>query len=199
MPAPAVAPSLKNMPERTLNVTRPPWATPDLQTLVDLFYDDPANLGRFEELRADDLPVDYRRLLAHSAHMTVTLEDFHHTKVDVHVLQKHVTATHYSRKITLTRQTDQQTVLFGIVRLNFSFLGEEVRKEIQSEHIPLGRILIAHGMLRTVKLLSLWKIEPAEELASLFHTSAVQPIYGRTALIYCDGVPAVELLEIVRI
>ena len=190
---------MKNMPERTLNVTRPPWATPDLQTLVDLFYDDPANLVQFEEWRADDLPADYRRLLAHSAHMTVTLEDFHKSKVDVQVLQKHVTSTHYSRKIVLSRQTDQQTVLFGIVRFNFSFLGEKVRQEIQSEQVPLGRILIEHGMLRTVKLLSLWKIEPAEELASLFQSSAGQPIFGRTALIYCVGVPAVELLEIVRI
>ena len=50
------------------------WATPDLQELVDLFYDSPEELGEFEEVEADQLPANYRQLLAHHSHMTVTLD-----------------------------------------------------------------------------------------------------------------------------
>jgi chorismate-pyruvate lyase len=178
-------------------VTKPQWATPDLQSLVDLFYDDASELGHFTEVTAAEMPEDYRELLAHSAHMTVTLESFHKSTLDVHVLNKLVSRNHYSRKITLSLQSDNRIVLFGIVRLNSSMLADDVRAEIESEKIPLGRVLIQHNVLRNVKLLSLWRIEPSAELASLLATAAGQTIYGRTALIYCDSVPAVELLEIV--
>ena len=49
-----------------------------------------------------------------------------------------------------------------------------------------------------VRLLSLWRILPAEELCRMFSLDQSQVCFGRTALIYCDAVPAVELLEIVR-
>jgi phenylpyruvate tautomerase PptA (4-oxalocrotonate tautomerase family) len=62
---------------------------------------------------------------------------------------------------------------------------------------PLGRVLIQHNVLREVQLTSLWRINPAEELRNLLDLPAGQIIYGRTALIYCNGEPAVELLEIV--
>ena len=66
-----------------------------------------------------------------------------------------------------------------------------------SESIPLGRVLIDHNVLREVQLSSLWKLQPGEELRRILNTSEGQLIYGRTALIYCNGEPAVELLEIV--
>lgn len=171
--------------------------SPDLQTLVDIFYESPAALGEFEEAKTDRIPTVYRGFLEHNEHMTVAVEDYHRCKVDVQVLQKHTTATHYSRKILLTRQTDGQVVQFGIVRLNLDYLGAEVRREIESEQIPLGRVLISHNVLRTVRLLSLWRITPGEDLRKLFSLHNPETCYGRTALIYCNNVPAVELLEIV--
>jgi hypothetical protein len=58
-------------------------------------------------------------------------------------------------------------------------------------------VLIEHNVLRNVRLLSLWEIQPGPELRNLFGLTGSETCYGRTALIYCDGVPAVELLEIV--
>jgi chorismate-pyruvate lyase len=63
--------------------------------------------------------------------------------------------------------------------------------------VPLGRVLIEHNVMRNVRLLSLWQIEPGAELRQLFKLPEAERCYGRTALIYCNGVPAVELLEIV--
>jgi chorismate-pyruvate lyase len=162
-----------------------------------LFYDTPAELGRFVERPAAKLPGPYRELLAHNHHMTVTVEQHHGSLVDVRVLATQVTSEHYARKIVLTRQSDGQVVQFGIVRLNFAHLGEEVRQEIESQTAPVGRILIRHNVLRSVELFKLLEVAPGPDLCRLFGMSPAQKTYGRTALIHCNGEPAVELLEIV--
>ncbi|MEX0714761.1 MAG: hypothetical protein WD278_20665 [Pirellulales bacterium] len=175
-----------------------PRATmPDLETLTGLFHDSPSELGEFDEVSADEMPAAYRQLLAHNAHMTVTVERFHNSPVDVRVLDKRVSATHYARKILLARQTDGQVVQFGIMRVNPAYLSPEVQQEIQAENIPLGRLLIQHNVLTRVQLFSLWRIVLGEELQRLFGLTGESITYGRTAMIDCDGVPAVELLEIV--
>lgn len=174
-----------------------PPTLPDLHTLAGLFYSRLEDLGQFVEVRDDEMPLIYRRLLAHSEHMTVTVEEFHHSPVDVRVLEKQLTPDHYSRKILLSRQSDGRVVQFGIVRLNLVYLAPEVAAEIISETIPLGRVLINHNVLRQVHLASLWKITPGPDLQKLFQIDGNQITYGRTALIECDHEPAVELIEIV--
>jgi chorismate-pyruvate lyase len=171
--------------------------TPDLDTLVGLFYARPELLGRFDEVEARDLARDYRMLLAHDSHMTVTVERFHNGPVDVRVLQTKIDGTHYARKILLTRASDGQVVQFGIMRLDFSVVSPEVRREVESQKIPLGRILIAHDVLVKVHLTRLYRVTPGADLRQLFHLEPGEITYGRTAVIHCDGEPAVELLEIV--
>lgn len=180
-----------------MSVDEAQWATPDLQTLVDLFYDDPAKLGKFQEVNSYVVPDDFRTLLDHHKHMTVTVEQFHQSLVDVDVVDVHESKTHYARRILLRRKSDRAVVQFGIVRLNLSFLDDEVQAEIREQKTPLGRVLIEHNVLRNVKLLSLWHIEPGPDLKQFFEREELKECYGRTALIYCNGVPAVELLEIV--
>ena len=180
-----------------MSVDEAQWASPDLQTLVDLFYDDPSCLGQFQEVKGDTLPQPYRELLDHSAHMTVTVERFHGGLVNVEVVDVHETATHYSRQILLRRQSDNAVVQYGIVRLNLSFLPEHVQREIRAQKTPLGRVLIEHQVLRNVKLLTLWRVQPGAALKKLLARPELETCYGRTALIYCNGVPAVELLKIV--
>ena len=171
--------------------------TPDLDTLVALFYSRPEELGQFEEVDSRDLKRDYRMLLAHDSHMTVTVERFHNDKVDVRVLESRLDGDHYSRKILLARQGDGKVVQFGIMRLDFGCVTPEVRREIESQQTPLGRILIEHNVLREVHLTRLYKVTPGEDLRKLFGMQPGQITYGRTAIIHFDGEPAVELIEIV--
>ena len=171
--------------------------SPVLDALIDLFYESAGELGDFEEIPRGEAPKPYDQLLAHDHHMTVTVERFHNSPVDVEVLDVHNSRTHYSRKILLNRQSDGKVVQFGLVRLCLDFLEPDVRREIESQDTPLGRILIEHNVLREVQLISLWKVTPGEELRKLFGLANSDVTYGRTALIYCNGVPAVELLEIV--
>lgn len=200
------------------------WASPDLQSLVDIFYQDPAALGTFQEVPGDQLPPDYRQLLDHNEHMTVTVEAHFASRVDVEVLAVHQTDTHYSRKILLRTQSERQVVQFGIVRINRSQLPASVMEQIESQAAPLGRILIENQFMRKVKRLSLWRIEAGEEMRLAFQSSdlaslqqqlgqksqtaaqppggsTVQPTtcYGRTAFLYLDSLPVVELLEIVKV
>ena len=172
------------------------WTHPDLQSLIRLFFEDPRQLGEFIEVPVEELPNPYRQLLGHTHHMTVTVENFHDSPVDVQVLKTHVTKNHYAREILLRRQSDQQVVQFGIVRLNRNSLNDPAWAEIENQSKPLGRVLIEQDVMRTVKLMSTWKIQAGPALQQAFSTPAAT-CYGRTALIYTDGVPAVELLEIV--
>ena len=170
---------------------------PKLDVLIGLFYSSPADLGQFTELQAADMPSDYQTLLAHEHHMTVTVERFHNSPVNVRVLETLVDGNQYARKILLTRQDDGSVVQFGIMRVNFAYLEPDVRKEIESQSTPLGRILIEHNVHREVHLRSLWRVEPGEDLQRLFGQQSPRTTYGRTAMIYCNDEPAIELLEIV--
>jgi chorismate-pyruvate lyase len=181
----------------TASVSSHPRVVPELDSLVALFYDTPERLGHFVEAAPDELPPVYRTLLAHNHHMTVAVEAHHGSPVDVRVLATRVADQLYARKILLTRQSDGRVVQFGIMRVNFSYLSDAIRREVESQSTPLGRILIRHHVLREVELHKLWQVTPGDDLAALFNCSRNDPTYGRTALIHCNGEPAVELLEIV--
>src|SRR5262245_4359486 len=99
-PAPepaATQPFLRESP--VLETDAPHPLTPDLATLVALFYESPQILGAFDYVTAEEMPPRYAGLLAHEAHMTVTVEQFHRSPVDVAVLDRRVTPSHYARKI----------------------------------------------------------------------------------------------------
>jgi chorismate-pyruvate lyase len=180
-------------------------ASVNLEGLIDLFYEEAGELGRFTQVQAGDMPRAYRQLLAHENHMTVTVEARHGMPVDVVVLDRHVTASHYARKIVLCRQRDHEVVQFGIMRLKLDYLSPEARTAVEREDTPLGRILIEHDVLRSINLVSLYRVAPGRELCHFFGIdlhdrqpgSGGGETFGRTAVIFCNDEPAVELLEIV--
>ena len=77
------------------------------------------------------------------------------------------------------------------------FLAPQVRNEVETEAKPLGRILNEYNIMRTVKLMTLWKIKAGAGLKQATGCDDIDECYGRTALIYADGIPAIELLEVV--
>jgi chorismate-pyruvate lyase len=169
---------------------------PDLDELVGCFYQTPAMLGVFQEVPPTEVPPVYRRLLEHDQHMTVTLEAFHGCPVEVELIHRHITSSHYTRNTLLRRASDGRVVQFGIARLRFACLPRRVREEIEAAETPMGRILIQHNMLREVQLTGLWRLMPGPQLIRLFGLDEPKPAYGRTALIFCDGEPAVQVLEV---
>ncbi len=169
-----------------------------IETLLDEFYGEPVDhcqLGNFYVM--EQIPEPYNRLLNHEHHMTVTVESQCGETVDVHVHRCKQSGQWYSREITLVTTETKRIVQYGIVRLNICALDHQVWQQIERQQEPLGRILIEHGVLRKVELCELWKVHAGPSLANLMHVPVGCQTYGRTALIHCDGKPAIELLEIV--
>ncbi|WP_428303564.1 hypothetical protein [Lacipirellula sp.] len=137
---------------------------PQLETITAPFFPALAELGEFRLVAVDDMPADYQTLLAHDAHMTVTVEAFHNSIVDVAVLDEHREGDYYSRTSLLICRQSRKIVQFGVMRIDLSGLPQIVREEIESRGTPLGRVLIRHNVLRHVELHRLWRIKPGREL-----------------------------------
>jgi chorismate-pyruvate lyase len=165
--------------------------------LASLFFDDLAELGQFEPVGPNVLPVDCRRLLAHNEHMTVTLEAFYQGQLEVRPLAEWRDEASYARNSLLARKSDGRILQFGIMRIWLNDLPREAVEEITIERRPLGRVLIEHNVLREVELIKLWKIEPGPVLKKLLSCAQNQSIYGRSAQILVDERPTVQMLEIV--
>jgi chorismate-pyruvate lyase len=190
-------------------MTVPP-TDPSLRELFELFRDQPTRIAlappegytaleppACEFVSADELPPDFRRLLAHENHMTLALEAFHGRPVKLHILAIRNSGNDYARMILLSLEGTDRIVEFGIVRLNLSFLSDDVRAEILAGTTPLGRVLIEHDVLRRITPVRFLKITPNEPMRNFFRMTTPEPIYGRLATILCEGVTAIDLLEVV--
>jgi hypothetical protein len=172
--------------------------TPAAARLATLFFRDLAELGRFEPISVESLPVESRQLLAHANHMTVALESFHKSLVSVHAIAEWGDEASYARASLLSRQSDGAIVQFGIMRIWLADLPQSAQDEIVSKRAPLGRVLIEHNVLREVELMTLWKIEPGPALRQNLKLTGNIPLYGRSAQILVEDRPTVQLLEIVK-
>jgi chorismate-pyruvate lyase len=166
--------------------------------LAQAFFEPLSDLGSITPVGESDLPPDYLTLLAHSGHMTITLEAWHESLVDVRVEGECREPDRYARHSLLSRKSDGRVVQSGIMRIDLTGLPIAVRREIEVGETPLGRILIRADLLREVELLALWRIAAGPRLASELDLPPGTTVYGRSARILVEGRPAVELLEIVR-
>ena len=173
--------------------------TPSAARLATLFYETLDDLGQFKPVVVEQLPPDYRSLLAHNDHMTVALEAFHNSLVDVRALAEWRDDASYARASVLSRQTDGAVVQFGIMRIWVADLPAAAQDEIMSKRFPLGRVLIRHNLLREVELITLWQIAPGRVLREQLHLNDENPIFGRSAQILVDERPTVQLLEIAKL
>jgi chorismate-pyruvate lyase len=180
--------------------TDAPEPAVDLVQMLSLFYGEREThrLGTFESVEGKQVPEPQRSLLDHHAHMTVAVESHFGASVNVEVVRSKKDATWYAREILLQSQSDLSIVQYGIVRLRYGLLADSVWEEIEGEGKPLGRVLIEHNVLRQVELVGLWRVRCGVNLAKHFAVPEQTVTYGRTARIFCDDEPAIELLEIVR-
>jgi hypothetical protein len=151
----------------------------------------------YEIVPGHDIPEPYRGLLVHEHHMTVTVEAFHGGPVDVRVLAFRQEGSIYTRKILLVHRDSGRVVQFGIPRIDLDQTSPEVRAAIVARQAPLGRILIEHDVLRRIEPTAFLRIRPSAAQRAWFGMEQAEALYGRLAIIWCDGQPAVELLEIV--
>ncbi len=170
----------------------------ELQQLCSLFPEPngEALYLNAEHVARESTPEPYRRMLVHEHHMTITMESYHDSAVEVQVVDSKVVDGLYCRKILLNKAGTDRNVQFGIVRFNFDFVTDSVREKIESEAIPLGRVLIQHNVLRHIDLGAIVRFKAGPGLSRYLQMDVGQETYGRMATIFCNGSPAVDLLEI---
>ena len=168
----------------------------ELKALVELFPSVSPLIERAEHVPSAMTPEPYKSLLAHNHHMTVAMESFHKSPVDVRVLAKRLDGDIYCRKIVLLMEGTDRVVQFGIVRFDLKSVSERVREEILSEKTPLGRILIQHNVFLQIDLGAILRITAGPGLSDALQMPLHGQTFGRLATIFCDGRPAVDLLEI---
>jgi chorismate-pyruvate lyase len=145
---------------------------------------------------AADMPEPYRGLLAHTHHMTVTVEAFYGSPVDVRVLESGRTGDDYHRRIVLTPHGTDRIVQYGLVRINLGLLDPAVSQEVVGQKTPLGRILIQHNVLRRVEPTAFLRVDPGPTLCRQMALTRPVPLYGRTGVIFCNDQPAIAVLEL---
>ena len=148
-------------------------------------------------VQPEDIPFPEDDLLVHHDHMTVVLQRHHGKPVQVHVLEEILEGDIYRRKISLTPVGSNKVVEWGVVRLNFKYMPEEVKQEILRKETPLGAILIKHNIHRRIKPRYFLRIPADSSVARLFDQHNPEPLYGRLGMIFCDRKPCIEVLEIV--
>jgi chorismate-pyruvate lyase len=193
-----LAPSVKlNVALRESARGRPTLPPPSL-TLDDLYtpFPDQSDRPEVETVSAWRVPEPYRGLLVHTHHMTVTVEKFYGDAVDVQVLDVHQAGDAYARKILLRLRGSGEVVQFGIVQIDLSVLSAAVREEIVSRRTPLGRVLIRHNVLRTVRPVGYFKVTPGPVMCEWFGLDRPETTYGRLGVIYTDHKPAIRVAEI---
>lgn len=177
-----------------MNMTSKPVG-PELSDLTGLFaisdHDFSATV-----IPSEQVPEPYHGLLVHTHHMTVTVERFHNSPVDVRVMDVRREDDLYSRQILLATQKDARVVQFGIVRVHLDRCSTGVRAEIEAGQTPLGRILINHDVLRTIHPTAYLKVEPGAGMCEWFGLAEPTRTYGRLGVIVTDHQPAIEVLEI---
>lgn len=144
----------------------------------------------------DGVPEPYRGLLVHHHHMTVTVEGFYSSPVNVKVLATHREGESYSREILLELHGSEKTVQYGIVRIDLACCTPDVRRAILDEKLPLGRILIEHNVLRQIEPTAFLRIDTGPKLVKWFGLVKPALTYGRMGVIFCDSRPAIAVLEI---
>jgi hypothetical protein len=174
----------------------PSVARPDLRVLWGMFAP-PGKVPEHTFVAAHEVPAPYHGLLVHEHHMTVTVEAYHGSLVDVKVLARRLDGDFYSRKILLTLQSTGRVVQFGLVRVNLALCSPAVRDEILAQKTPLGRILINHNVLRRIEPTAFFRLTTDADLMRWFSLDKPHSTYGRLGIIHCDGKPAIEVVEIV--
>ena len=165
---PAPPPLGRSRPVRPIppaNLAEADLFTPSASRLATLFFADLDELGRFEPVAVDDLPADYRTLLAHHEHMTVALEV---------VSQQPGLCPGAGRMARRSALRPLQPAESPIGRCDRTIrnhadlagrpAGRRAGAKSPSKKAPLGRVLIDHNVLREVKLITLWQITPGPVL-----------------------------------
>ena len=165
--------------------------------LADFYSSHHENLPRLEEIPGDDMPLPYRSLLVHEQDMTSTLESYWGTTLHLKVLDKHIEEASLTRQVILVKDTDDQPVEFGAIRIQLDRFEGSARQEIVECHRPLGNLLLHFKMNFSCRPSAFFSFESDETIRQAFNLTEPHTLYGRHTILVNDAEET--LAEVVEI
>jgi chorismate-pyruvate lyase len=170
-----------------------PWAYP-----LDEFYAQAGlPLPAIEQVRGEDVPEPFRRLLVHLDDMTPTLETFHQDKIHIHALRRDQRNGYYFREVVLELDRDDTPVEFGAIKINLNLFEPKARQLILGEREPLGHILSLCGVVHSSRPKAYLKLEADDLIGQALRVSRRTVLYGRRNTLFDpQQQPLAEIVEI---
>jgi chorismate-pyruvate lyase len=174
-----------------------PTERPPIEPL-DTFYRDAGRpLPSVRVVSESELPEPQRRLLAHHADMTRTLEAFHGDSIHLEVKSCEIRGDELWREVVLTLDASGRPVEFGAIRIWVDRFPATSRDEIRACRRPLGAILNASGMAYTSRPTAFLALEPDAFISKALALATTTTLYGRrNALRDGQGAVLAEIVEI---
>lgn len=149
------------------------------------------------QLRGEEVPEPFKRLLVHENDMTPTLEAFHGGRLSVRVLMRRWEGNTYARHVLLTLNGSQKPVEFGAIVIHLQHLPREARDEILAERRPLGTILAEHHVAHTSHPLAFIRVTSDDRMKTALHLNGTPTLYGRRNILRdANGNVLAEIVEI---
>ena len=165
--------------------------------LADFYSSHHENLPRLEEIPGESVPPPYRSLLVHEQDMTSTLESYWGTSLHLKVLDKHIEEASLTRQVVLLKDTDDQPVEFGAIRIQLDRFEDSLREEIVVSHRPLGNLLSHFKIDFSCRPSAFFSFESDETIRQAFNLTKTHTLYGRHTIIVNDAEET--LAEVVEI
>ncbi len=168
-----------------------------LLRLCTAFFRDLGWIEQCQVVDSAEMPETARRLLVHQEHMTPRLREHHGRELRLDVRADRLDGDHYTRKIKLIVTGGEEIAEFGIMRIDLRFVPASARAAILERRIPLGDVLVTHGVLTRVEPWAYLRMPAPSPIMACLGRAESAAAYGRLATIHCNGNEAVELLEVV--
>jgi len=156
--------------------------TADLMFPLRLFYDRVERpVPAIERMQGIDLPQPQQRLLVHHGDMTPTLEQYHGDKLFLRLLDRFNDDEGYLRQVVLLRESDQQPVEFGAIRIVLPRFDMDVQRLIREGRTPLGAILGDRAVVHRSQPVGYFRIEADAWISSALAINAEKHpvLFGR--------------------
>ena len=149
------------------------------------------------ELRGEDVPEPYRRLLVHRNDMTPTLEAFHGERIHLRVVGRRLDGEDLSRQVVLTTNDSQRPVEFGAIVIHCANYPAAARAEILESRTPLGTILAKYGIQHVSCPQAFFRLTSDSAINEALGLEGPATLYGRRNVhTTLGGAVLAEVLEI---
>jgi hypothetical protein len=146
----------------------PPWVS-----LLKRFYERAGvRLPHFQELKGEEVPQPYKKLLVHSSDMTPTLEAFFRQPMSLTVLSRDIEVDTYLREVTLNLGSGGRPVEYGAIRISLAQLPAQARR-------PLGNILQSEAIPHLSWPQAFFSVQSDSRMSKVLGLREPARLYGR--------------------